>query len=118
MNKYDADSINEFCQECHSIAVAKGFYDEYYAGKGGPGRNQGELIALIHSELSECLEALRKGNPPDKHVPDYSSAEVELADACIRIFDMAGYLGMNLGGAIKAKIEFNKTRPHKHGKTF
>lgn len=104
-------TINELCQECHAIALDRGWYAE---GK----RNKGELIALIHSELSEALEAMRDGNPSDKRCPDYSALEVELADALIRIFDMAGYLKLDLEGALAAKMEINRNRPHRHGKAF
>jgi NTP pyrophosphatase (non-canonical NTP hydrolase) len=75
-------------------------------------RNFGERIALIHSELSEALEAHRK-NQMDDELPHRSGVEVELADAVIRIFDLAGAEGLDLAGAIIEKIEFNRTR-HDH----
>lgn len=78
-------------------------------------RSDGETIALIHSELSEVLEALRDGNPPDAKLPGFSSAEIELADAVIRILDFAGARGYRLGAAVLAKHTYNVTRPHKHG---
>lgn len=72
-------------------------------------RNIGELIALMHSELSEALEADRK-NLMDEKLPDRPGLEVELADAVIRIFDAAGGLGLDLGGAIDEKLEYNLKR--------
>jgi hypothetical protein len=48
------------------------------------GRNLGELIALIHSELSEMLQAERIGEM-DKHLPHRLAAEVECADALMRL---------------------------------
>ena len=96
--------------ECHTISVAKGWYE-----KDNGYRNPGELIALIHSELSEALEALRDGNKPDKNLPDHNSLAVELADAVIRIFDMAAYMDCDLPSAIIDKMEYNKTRPARHG---
>lgn len=89
---------------------AKGFWDKE--------RNDGETLALIHSELSEALEALRQGNPPDDKVPDFSSLEAELADVIIRIFDYAGGRGLNIAQAICAKVRFNQTRGRMHGKQF
>ena len=72
-------------------------------------RNVGELIALMHSELSEALEADRKGLMDEK-LKHRSGIEVELADAVIRIFDAAGGLDLDLGGAIDEKLEYNLKR--------
>lgn len=72
-------------------------------------REFGTMIALIHSELSEALEGDRKGLHDD-HLPHREMAEVELADAVIRIFDLAGKMGYDLGGAIYEKIEYNRKR--------
>ncbi len=72
----------------------------------------------MHSELSECLEAIRHGNPPSEHIPDYFGAEEELADLVIRVMDMACGRGWDVGNAIIAKMEFNGGRPYKHGKQF
>ena len=94
----------------HQNALAHGWWDEPSEG--------GTLIALIMSEAAEALEALRKGNKPDEHCPQFSGAEVELADVVIRIMDMAEARGWDVAGAIVAKHEFNKGRPYKHGKEF
>lgn len=99
------DLINDI----HANARNKGWWDE--------SRNDAEAIALMHSELSEALEALRKGNPQDEKVP-FDNLTVELADCIIRIMDYAGARNLPLIDALLAKHEFNKTRPHKHGKTF
>lgn len=78
-------------------------------------RRDGETIALIHSEVSEALEALREGNPPSKVIEGVSQAEEELADTVIRIMDIAYTHKWNLPKAIFLKIEYNKTRPYRHG---
>lgn len=83
----------------------------------GPQDSFGQKIALVHSELSEALEADRKDLMDDK-LPDRQGREVELADAMIRIFDLAGRYQMDLGGALLAKIAFNATREFKHGKSY
>lgn len=68
-----------------------------------------ERIALTHSELSEALEGHRKGKMDD-HLPHRPSAEVELADAVIRAFDLAAAMGYDLPGAFVEKISYNMQR--------
>lgn len=102
-----AISVNTLVRECHSRARANGWYQN---GDGSPKeRNVGEMIALCHSELGEALEGHRKGRNDD-HLPERPSIEVELADAIIRICDLAGYLNIDLGGAVLDKLAFNDGR--------
>lgn len=110
--------LQDLTRQCHQNALDHGFWSE--------GRtNVGEKVALIHTELSEFFERYRKdskgepGDPtPDEHCPQFSNQEIELADTIIRILDLSGHLQMDLAGAILAKMEYNKTRPHLHGKAF
>lgn len=77
-------------------------------------RNKGEMMALMHSEISEMLEGVRK-NKMDEHIPHRSSEEVELADLFIRALDYAGGWGLDLDGAIADKRAYNAVRAdHKH----
>lgn len=69
-----------------------------------------EKLCLTHSEVSEAMEGHRKGLMDDK-LPHRPMIEVELADAVIRIADLAGALGLDLGGAIAEKLAFNAVRP-------
>lgn len=97
--------------EVHNIAVSKGWWDS--------NRSDGEIIALIHSELSEALEACRSKTPlNDNHLPNLLSVEVELADAVIRIMDFSSSKGLDVAGALVEKVAYNRTRPYKHGKQF
>lgn len=77
-------------------------------------RNKGELLCLIHSEISEAMEGERKDLMDDK-LPHRKMAEVELADALIRILDYAAGFGYDLSGAVLEKLEYNSTRKdHTH----
>lgn len=81
--------------------------------KGNPIQNNpyafSNKIALIHSELSEALEADRK-DLMDSHLPHLLGTECELADAMIRLCDLAGAYNLDLGRALVEKMEYNKNR--------
>ncbi len=66
-------------------------------------------LCLIHSEISEAMEGHRKGKQDD-HLPDYPMFAVELADAVIRIADLAGAHNFPLGEIIARKMEYNAKR--------
>jgi NTP pyrophosphatase (non-canonical NTP hydrolase) len=72
-------------------------------------RNKAEMIALMHSELSEMLEGVRK-NKMDDHLPHRKSEEVELADLLIRALDYADGWGLNIAEAIHEKRAYNRQR--------
>lgn len=127
--------INELVEKAHANAVDHGFYGE----DGKDGRNFGELLMLVVSELGEALEADRhdKWAKPDeawyildsqtatnedknrwfeKEIKD--TAQDEIADTFIRLADMCGYLGIDIESHIRAKIDYNATREKLHGKKY
>ena len=104
------ESFSEMARIVHANAKAKGFWDT--------DRNFGEMVALIHSEVSEALEAHRRGNPPDDKIPGYNGVTVELADVIIRVMDLSAAKNMHVGLAIIDKTLYNQGRKHKHGKSY
>jgi NTP pyrophosphatase (non-canonical NTP hydrolase) len=132
-------TIKDLCKKAHKLAIDKGFwnFDRYSTGKKIKfvlkKRNLSELLMLIVSELGEACEALRKNirqQPEGYYTIDNKNKlfkskewikdtfEDELADAVIRICDLAESEGIDLEWQIQKKLEYNKTRPHKHGKEF
>src|SRR6056297_1647425 len=92
----------------HKTATDAGWYKNPETGES-VSRNFGEVIALMHSELSEALEADRKNLLDDK-LPHRDGREVEFADCIIRILDTAAALGLDVAGAVIEKNRFNRDR--------
>ena len=106
-----ATGVNWLVKEIH--ASNKKWWTDLQTGEPIK-RNKGELIALIHSELSEALEGERKDLMDDK-LPNRKMGEVEMADAFIRICDYCGGFGYDLQGAIEEKLAYNASREdHTH----
>lgn len=93
---------------CHNVAVGCGWWHDPATGKPKE-RNKGELICLMHSELSEAMEGERKNLMDDK-LPHRKMAEVELADTIIRICDYSAKYGYDVAGAIVEKLKYNAGR--------
>jgi len=95
-------TVKELQKTAHIIAKLTGFWDEE--------RNNAEMIALMHSELSEALEGLRND--------DWNNVAEEMADTVIRVADFCEGRGIDLEAAIIKKMKGNKDRPYKHNKKF
>lgn len=102
------NSIKELQDYCHNQSLKAGWWTDIRTGFRIE-RNRAELLMLIVSEISEAMEGERKDLMDDK-LPHRKMAEVELADAVIRIFDYSGGFGYDLASAIKEKLEFNSIR--------
>lgn len=66
-------------------------------------------LMLVVTEVAEAAEGFRK-ELNDDHLPHRLMAEVELADALIRICDLSGACGFDLMGAVTEKLEYNRNR--------
>lgn len=106
-------NLNDYAKQSHEDNL-KWWYNQHEPR--GPSnklkRNKGELIALMHSELSEMLEGARKGKQ-DEHLPQHLSEHVELVDLLIRAFDYAGAHNIDIERLYQDKRAYNLTR-HDH----
>lgn len=118
--------LEQLIKDCYENSKAHGFWE------GVANDNEPTKIALMHSELSELLEAFRKGDPPCEKAIDISllkydngvydgvtrritSREEEVADLFIRLLDYCGRYGIPLATVVVAKHEYNKSRSFMHG---
>lgn len=108
-----AVTFTELAQEVHKRNCARGWWDgvtfDEVTGSCIDSHVLGLKIALIHSEVSEMLEGLRKGHADD-HLPDFSMETVEAADILIRLLDYAGARNLDLNRAFIEKLAYNDTR--------
>jgi hypothetical protein len=104
-------TLNDLRDESFRIADEHGWHDEP--------RTFGEIVALLHSEVSESLEDFRHGHAPTEVWLEKSGKPcgipIELVDVIIRIFDAAGVYGIDLDDAYRVKTAYNRTRPYRHG---
>lgn len=115
--------LNEVAAEIYQNNAEHGWYEH--------GLNFPEALALIHAEVSEVLEAWRRGREITKisyysehALTDHDTTAVtikpdgipiELADIIIRVLGVCGYYKIDIDAAIAEKMAFNKDRPHRHG---
>lgn len=115
-----ASVFDSLAAAAHDNAVRKGFWGgvdlkELASMTDAAVKALAVKAALIHTEVSEFVEATRK-----RQDPALTRAEVgeELADIIIRVADTAGALGLSLGQHIATKMAKNLERPPLHGKVY
>lgn len=101
-----ADQVKYLQVLCHGLASEAGWWDN--RDLDDP-QTIPTCLCLVHSEVSEAMEGARK-NRMDDHLPHRKALEVELADAMIRILDLAGAYQLDLGGALVEKLVYNTQR--------
>ena len=130
-------NLTKISHECHETSKKKGFYDMLYKLTESDSQPKEEVeeilsshicmkILLVITELSEAVEALRNNGlkeltipVPDKWNEEWKgSFKEEIADTFIRLFDLCGFLDIDIQKAIDIKQEKNKSRPYKHGRSF
>jgi len=102
-------TISELIKEYYAWSVKQGFW----VNKNDDEMDATVKIMLIVTELSEAVEAIRKGNWDGEH-----GFNEEMADATIRLFDLCGRHNIDLYQEMEKKMIKNRQRPHKHGKKF
>ena len=106
------NEITKLQEQIYQQNVKAGWWTSLQTGEIKPKGDVTEILsklALVHSEVSEALEGVRKNLMDDK-LPHRPMAEVEMADAVIRILDLCGHEGYDLAGAIEEKLAFNAIR--------
>ena len=118
-NVYEA--LNILSKQVFQGNVEAGWWTDLVTGESLVGYKEGpeipsnakrdvlNLLCLVHSEVSEACEGVRKNLPDDK-LTHRSMFETELADTLIRIFDLAGAHNLDLAGAVREKLKYNKVR--------
>lgn len=104
------DALKEYI---HGINKVKGFYDDQDCHN-----KPTVMLALMITEISEAIEALRVDDQQSEKIPEFTLLEEELADTMIRLLDFAEFKELRLMHAVLAKVAYNEQRPQKHDKNF
>jgi len=126
------EALNLIVDECHDTSNRSGWWDKYQ-GKDLSPEEIASKLCLVHSEVSEALEEVREANLSPYYTLNVNGSDEtvivpggtvnakpeglpsELADVIIRVFDLCGYMGVDIVTALRVKMDYNKTRSHRHG---
>jgi len=101
--------LNELSKKAYLQAHTNGFYDHAMLD---PDVSTILLkLLLLNGEVAEAVEVLRKDQGAER-------LHEELADIMIRLLDLMGYAQMDVDSVVAAKMEYNATRPYRHGRAF
>jgi NTP pyrophosphatase (non-canonical NTP hydrolase) len=134
LEKVTTENLTEFSKDIHQGNVKRGFYDDP--------KEIGTVLMLIVTELAEAMESYRANNRlgagklesiqwnsnlnedfTEEDINQFKlvvkdTFEDEIADTIIRLFDLCGWLNIDIHRHIMLKLKYNSTRPYKHGKAF
>jgi NTP pyrophosphatase (non-canonical NTP hydrolase) len=114
--KHEAETVfRRMQEEVYRLNSSKGWFDD--------DRTVGDMVALLHAEVSEILEAYRHwelkdatGLPVGSSMAKPEGVGSEMADCLIRLLDMAKRWDVDLIAEYDRKMRFNWTRPYRHGR--
>lgn len=128
------EAWSETAHRAWQIAEDHGFHEDAHEGE----EYDTKKLMLVVSEVIEAFEEIRDGHEPQEVYFRHTTGEItrdqshdeggqpfkpegvpiELADAVIRIMDYCLIRDIDLAAAIEIKMQYNESRPHKHGRNF
>ena len=110
------EQFNAMMDRAYTAAAKAGWWDKDLSTPELQLACDKEQLLLIMMEVAEAGESLRRATmEPDKHIPEFTELEAELADVVLRCMQYSAGRGLKLAEAIECKHNYNMNRPFKHG---